>query len=242
MSVAAGWLNPAIDWPSYRQELALRGRVQVRDVFRPELAERFAQCLRNEVPWGIAYRQHDANKLISAEQWRAMPLSERNALHQQVCAEAGERFQFWYQSYMMVAAYLDQRAPGHFFNQVVEWMNADEFLSLGRSLSGMADIRKADAQATCYTPGCFLTSHDDSGVPQGQIRRLAYVLSFTESWRAEWGGLLHFTNADGEVVETLMPRFNTLNVFLTPQAHEVSYVTPFANLPRLSITGWFRAD
>ncbi|MFZ5843518.1 MAG: 2OG-Fe(II) oxygenase [Pseudomonadota bacterium] len=242
MIETVSWFNPAVDWSGCKERLLRTGRVQVHDVLRPEIAARLHECLSNEVPWDVAFRDGGKSRTLRADVWRSMPGAQRIALHQRVCTEARQQFQFWYFSYMMVSAYMEQRMPGHFLNSVVEWLNSAEFLTIGRHVSGFDDIRKADGQATLYGPGCFLTNHDDSGVPEGQTRRMAYVLSLTKEWRAEWGGLLHFTSPSGEVMETLMPRYNSLNLFLTPQPHEVSFVAPFASQQRLSITGWLRAD
>ncbi|MBD8524978.1 2OG-Fe(II) oxygenase [Pseudoxanthomonas sp. CAU 1598] len=112
-----------------------------------------------------------------------------------------------------------------------------------RELTGFTDIRKVDAQATRYLPGHFLTAHDDDGSPTGQIRRVAYVLSLSERWHPDWGGLLNFYDGDsGQIQDTFVPAYNTLSLFTTPQYHAVSTVAPYAPLPRLSITGWLRAD
>ncbi len=75
----------------------------------------------------------------------------------------------------------------------------------------------------------------------GKQRRAAYVLSLTPEWRAEWGGVLEFLDADGHIAEGYVPCFNALNVFLVPQLHHVSCVAAFAAAPRLSLTGWLRA-
>ena len=242
MMPAADWLNPNIDIEKHRLELKRQGRTQIRDFFHPEIARRLFHCLREEVQWDIAYRQGKNGVRVPTTQWRELSENERQYRYQVVCSEARTQFQFWYQTYMMVSAFLAGRDPNLFLHQLLQWMNSPVFLELGRELSGAADIRKVDAQATSYTPGCFLTAHDDSGEPTGQIRRLAYVMSFSEKWLAEWGGLLHFLNQEGDVIDTFLPRFNTLNLFLTPQMHAVSCVAPFAPVPRLSITGWYRAD
>ena len=66
------------------------------------------------------------------------------------------------------------------------------------------------------------------------------MLNLTPAWRAEWGGVLEFLDADGHVAEGYVPSFNALNLFAVPQLHHVSHIAPFARGPRLSITGWLR--
>ena len=108
-----------------------------------------------------------------------------------------------------------------------------------RDVTGEDRIAFADAQATAYAPGDFLTGHDDA--VGGKKRLAAYVFGLTPVWRVEWGGLLLFHGSDGDVDAGLAPRFNTLNVFAVPQTHSVSMVTREAPSRRYSITGWLRA-
>ena len=44
-----------------------------------------------------------------------------------------------------------------------------------------------------------------------------------------------------DVVDTLLPRWNTLSLFAVPTDHCVSLVAPWAGQDRLAITGWWRA-
>jgi Rps23 Pro-64 3,4-dihydroxylase Tpa1-like proline 4-hydroxylase len=67
------------------------------------------------------------------------------------------------------------------------------------------------------------------------------VYGLTHDWQAEWGGLLLFHDAGGDIERGYTPRFNSLNIFSVPQLHSVSYVSRVAPEPRLSVTGWLRA-
>jgi SM-20-related protein len=51
--------------------------------------------------------------------------------------------------------------------------------------------------------------------------------------------LLHFMDAEGKVIDTFVPIFNSLSLFLVPAPHCVSMIAPFATSLRYSITGWF---
>jgi Rps23 Pro-64 3,4-dihydroxylase Tpa1-like proline 4-hydroxylase len=110
-------------------------------------------------------------------------------------------------------------------------------LSLISRISGRTDINSADAHFTRYTPGQYLTRHTDNIASEG--RRIAYVMSFTKDWHPDWGGLLHFYEPNGLPRDCWAPVFNSLNLFDVRHTHSVSYVTPFARNPRLSLTGWF---
>ena len=70
---------------------------------------------------------------------------------------------------------------------------------------------------------------------------MAYVLSLTERWHPDWGGLLQFFEDNGTPRDAWVPGWNVLSLFDVRHVHSVTYVAPFAGAPRLSITGWFRA-
>lgn len=124
---------------------------------------------------------------------------------------------------------------GSAYDLLLEHINDAPFLDLVRTVTGMDMLVKADAQATLFAPGQFLSVHDDSHVREGW--QVAYVLSLARDWRPDWGGYLMFYDDDGDIVAGLRPRFNALNLFAVPQRHNVTYVPPFAPIGRYAITG-----
>ena len=124
-------------------------------------------------------------------------------------------------------------------NGLAAWMSCGEARAALRAICGVSEIDFADAQATMFGPGDFLTGHDDA-VP-GKCRHAAYVLGLTPTWRIEWGGLLLFHAEQGTALKGEMPGFNTLDLFAVPQMHSVSLVSPAAARARLSVTGWLRS-
>ncbi len=233
-------LNPQLD-PArlaalYEREL----RVQVADVLTPASAATLHEVLERYTDWGLGWQAGGAAPgAARGAELRAMPAARRDELGitAAAAAKAGD-FAFLYARYPMLDAYLGKWHPDHPLDLVLEHINSPPLLELVRAVTGDASLIKADAQATLFAPGHFLTSHDDSVAGEG--RRVAYVLNLTRDWRPDWGGYLLFYNDDGEVVAGFRPRFNALNLFRVPQRHSVTYVPPFAPVGRYAITGWFR--
>jgi Rps23 Pro-64 3,4-dihydroxylase Tpa1-like proline 4-hydroxylase len=140
----------------------------------------------------------------------------------------------------MIEAYMRGWDPGHPIHLATEFINSPEFLELGRRVTGVSAVNKADAHATFYGPGDFLTRHLDEG--EDKERRAAYVLGLTEGWQPDWGGLLLFLKDNQDVREGYLPRFNVLTIFDIKYLHTVTQVSSFAGGGRYSITGWFRDD
>ncbi len=233
-------LNPALDRPALTKRFAADGRLQIRDFLTAESATAVHQILSRGTRWGLAWQAgKDGPHSIRSEELRGLSQAQREEISRKVAAagRAGE-YAFLYGQYPMVEAYLRKWAPGGPHDLLLEHINDEPLLDLVRTVTGIPELVKADAQATLYAPGQFLSLHTDSHKAEGW--RVAYVMSFCSDWRPDWGGYLTFFDEDGDVVHGLKPRFNALNIFQVPQGHSVTYVPAFAPVERFAVTGWFR--
>lgn len=234
-------LNPRVDAQHHAARFARDGRVQIRDILTAEAAANVQAILAEQTEWGIAWQagQDGPNLLRGAELRAIPPAGQRDmimAIH--AAARRGD-YAVRFTQYPILNAYLGQWAPGSPHDLLLELINDQPFLDLVRTVTGIPELVKADAQATLFGPGDFLSTHTDSHVAEGW--RVAYVLNLAiPDWKPDWGGYLNFLDADGDVIEGWRPRFNALNLLRVPQPHQVTYVPPFAPLGRYAITGWFR--
>ncbi len=228
-----------IDVAHIAQVYARVGRVHITPALSRECAERAYRSLVEEVPWQLHLNDGEKAYDIAQEQVRLLPEATRVLLHERVQANAQRGFQYVFDSFPLSDAHALGRNLDLYAMRIFEFLNSPEFLAFAREVTGNAAIALADAQATLYRPGHFLTQHDD--LANGVERIAAYVLNLTPEWRADWGGVLNFLDPDGHVAEGYTPAFNALNIFKVPQPHSVSYVAPFARSGRYSITGWLRA-
>ena len=235
-------LSPGIDASAAAAAFARDGHVRLQ----PFLAETAAVACLAEMKGRDDWVQvvNSGSKVfdLTRGQRAAMTAAQREALDQAVLAGAQTGFQHRYEALRLPDG--DQPppdGPADGPSLIARW---PAFLSSGpvrdllRQVTGAADIHYADGQATAYSPGDFLTGHDDA-VP-GKHRRAAYVFSLNPMWRVEWGGLLLF-HEPGDRVRGVAPSFNSLDIFAVPQMHSVSMVTGSVPNRRYSITGWLRA-
>lgn len=219
------------DWATLRRRFQQDRRLLIPDFLEEAAAERLHAALAGEVPYDLAVRHAGADRKLVAPS-----AAEADEAIAQAAAEAsGGRYGFAYESYMMVTAYLEGRDPQLPLHRLLEVLNSPNYLELMRFLTGKPVV-KLDAQATRYRPGHFLRRHNDFHPTDGRL--CAYVLNLSRDWQADWGGLLQFLDADGQVTGTFLPGYNQLAIFEVPQWHVVSLVAPWANAPRLSVTGW----
>lgn len=235
-------INPDLDRGALARRFQQERRVQVKNFLTRGSAEALAEVIANHTPWGLSWRHEGADpQFVRREALTTMEKSAHAgrdlALLQTMKSQEGYAFQF--ASYPMLDAYLQKWDEGGPHDIVLEHLNDAPFLDAVRDITGIAELLKADAQATLYAPGHFLAQHNDSHVAEGW--RVAYVLNLCPvAWRPDWGGYLNFLDADGDISCGWMPRFNCLNLFAVPQPHNVSFVAPFAPVARFAITGWLR--
>jgi Rps23 Pro-64 3,4-dihydroxylase Tpa1-like proline 4-hydroxylase len=237
--IRAGMINPQLDLPALADRFAAEGRLQIDHVLRTEVADLLHGCLAYEVPWALAFRDPSGPRKLWSEELAAMDEASREALDEEIFRIARQEFQFRYDNFMMVTAYKEKRHPDLLLHRVVEQINSSPWLETFKTITGFKQIRRADAQATRYVAGHFLRRHNDMNEDDGRL--CAYVINLSHGWQADWGGLLQFLDQKGEVVRTMMPRFNTISLFRVPTEHCVSPVAPFATGARYAITGWFRS-
>ncbi|TRW14204.1 2OG-Fe(II) oxygenase [Glacieibacterium frigidum] len=232
-------LAPRADRSALAETFARERRVRIDDVLTDATAAEIHDVLTRETDWGLGWTGAGGEAAnIRGAALRALAPPARAALGEAAPQRArrGE-FAFVYGRYPMLDAYREGWDPGHPLDLLLEHINAEPLLDLIRAVTGEAVI-KADAQATLYAPGHFLTQHSDDQA--GENRRVAYVLNLCRDWRPDWGGYLLFHDDAGDVIAGWRPRFNSLSLFAVPQLHSVSYVPPFAPVERFAITGWFR--
>jgi Rps23 Pro-64 3,4-dihydroxylase Tpa1-like proline 4-hydroxylase len=234
-------LNPSIDRSAAASRFTRVGRVQIKDFLIEESARAILQILAWETPWGLAWQAgKDGPHGLRRQEVAALTPADKHLVNEKITAGMrGRAYAFTYAQYRIVDAYLERWSEHQGLDYLLEHINSDSMVDLVRGVTGIPELKKADAQATLFGPMHFLGMHDDSHVADAS--GIAYVMNFCgEDWRPDWGGYLLFYDEDGDVVAGFRPRFNALNLFRVPQKHSVSYVPPFAPVARFAITGWFR--
>jgi SM-20-related protein len=224
-------LSAAIDRAGAAESFGNSGRVHIPSVLTEATAARLFQCLSQETKWTVTL--NNGRDFLDVENATA---EERAKLTISAWQRARGSFQYLFDNHRLTRHGEQYSDPAHYHARVVEFLNSPTLLGLVREITGIPAIAWADAQATLYRPGDFLTVHDDE--TGGHKRLVAYVLNMTPGWRAEWGGVLQFVGPSGHIEHGYVPTFNALNLFRVPTKHFVSLVAPFGGL-RYSVTGWF---
>lgn len=227
--------SPAI-LSAVRDRLAATGRAQLHDLLAPA----YADHLRTEAEaadYNVVTRRSTGHVDFPAVWLHSLEPRQRQALAEAIQASATDQFQYLFDNHPI----FDMAEAGTalpVWADMVAFLNGEAFLDLMRKATGEPRLAMADAQVTRFRKGHFLTEHDDTA--EGKNRFYAYVLGLTPGWRIDWGGLLAFHDAEGNVAEAFTPRFNTLNLLKVPSPHSVTQVALSAGADRVSVTGWLR--
>ena len=231
-------LHADLDRDSARREFAAAGRAQLRPFLSDDSAAVLLSHLRGREDWNLVLNAGEKVFEMDRAGQAALTEAQRRELDHRVGLAARSGFQYRFETIRVPDGEPARRRRDTLLDRFALFLSGGEPRDLLREVTGAADIAFADAQATCYRPGDFLTRHDDD--VEGKGRRAAYVLGLTEGWRTDWGGLLMFHDAEGDVEQAYLPRFNALTLFAVPQPHSVGVVAPFAGAERFSVTGWLR--
>ena len=234
-------INPNLDLDRLAATYAQRGFVQVPEVLTADAANALHAVLSGPVPWRLLLTDSNDKPIhFTRAELDAMDKSKRDAMFVDMMQRAQKNRGYFYQTYPMIEAILKGWDQGHPLHSVTQFVNGPEFLGIGRRITGVEGIVKADAHATAYSASHYLTRHVDHG--EDRERRAAYVLGMTRDWQPDWGGLLLFLNDKQDITEGYLPRFNVLTIFDINLLHTVTQVSSFAGGVRRSVTGWFRDD
>lgn len=233
-------LDPRHDPSLLAQRFERDGRVTIEPFVSEACALELYQNLRSRGDWRQVIISGERLVELDRETQASLTAEQREGLDQAVYASARSGFQARYET-IRVPDEADARAESEdLLARVAEFLSRGAVRDFLRCVTNEPAISYADLQGTAYSPGHFLTGHDDAF--EGKHRVAAYVLGLTPVWRIEWGGLLLFHQEGDTRGVALAPGFNQLNLFRVGQQHSVTEVTRAAAYRRYSLTGWLRAD
>jgi SM-20-related protein len=227
-------LSGGVDGAALAREFARSQVIQIPAVLAPALADQLHRALCQETSWTLAHNIDETHRRVPD-----LAPADRMKLAIQSRARARDHFAFFHDSHELSREGEPYARPDHTFAALVSLLNGPEFMRFVRQVTGMDEIRLADATAKLFRPGDYLTRRDSTAV--GGNRLAAYELSMTPAWNLDWGGILSFVNASGHVGRGYVPTFNTLTLFSSSSVHFVSQVALQGGL-RYSVSGWLRSS
>lgn len=230
-------ISPRNDVDVLAARYASAGCVSVPEFLPFELACAIAEELSASNLWVEIFRAGEKVYEMPHAEFLALSPDRKVSLRSLVEAAAQDGLQYRYRAIRVAEDPTERNRRGLALDHFANVLNTPGTMKLLQAITGSTHIAFADAQATDYRAGDFLTTHDDA--IEGKNRLFAYVYSLTPRWQADWGGLLLLE--DGECVSGFLPAFNVLRLFAVPRRHHVSLVAPWVDARRLSITGWLRS-
>ena len=94
-------LNPELDIAALAIEYQQDDRVQIRDIFKLDIAERLRSCCLSEVPFDYIFHIDGQNRVMTAQEMSALDSSQQESIKAEVMKAAGKGIGFLYCGYMM---------------------------------------------------------------------------------------------------------------------------------------------
>lgn len=227
------------DGQALADEYRERGIVRIASFLPGNQASELHAHLRGRDDWRQVFNGGDRLFELDRETRAGLEPAKQAGLDEAVYAGAREGFQYRYETIRVPDEAAAREASRDEVVRLAQYLSTGATRDFFRTVTGAAEIAFADAQATAYSPGDFLTGHDDRF--PGKNRHAAYVLGLTPTWRVEWGGLLIMHGEEDEPASAYPPLMNVLTLFRVGQMHSVSEVTRAAAYRRYAITGWLRS-
>lgn len=240
-------INPSIDFKRVQNEYAERKRVVIQDFLRADAAEELFESFDDLTRRNIWYQANIGNhkhydprggvEEHFCYKFEKFPL--KNIPLKTLIGAEGDSRRLLTEELKGLAAEPEAELAGtHPMRRVADFFNSEECHAFISKLNGKTlTPGRAICFASKYTAGDYNALHNDGSLP----RVSAFVLNMTKNWLVHWGGNLVILDEKArDIVETVMPRFNSLIVFDVPLPHAVLPVSIFAQAPRLAVTGWFQ--
>lgn len=234
-------INPELDLNTLASHFKNDQRLVIPRFLQQDIALRMHEACKQHVPYSTHFVLDDTYQSKTKAELATLKPEERKNINAEIINSASQGVGFLYEGYLKSRIIKTHGSPADtelaFLHAVFDYLSSEEVLQTIRDITKNENIVGAEPQYTRYTAGNFLTRHLD--VVPGRHRQYAFVLGLTQNWHPDWGGLLQFYERNGTPRDAWTPQFNVLSLFDVKHVHSVTYVTPFATQPRLSLTGWF---
>jgi len=227
--------NPDLDLDAIAGSWEAGDRVHIPHILAEETAARLEAALSAERDWTRSVTMRSGTFHVPLKDEQPQSETHRKWLADAIVDGGDPAMQYVYDNRPLGSGHTPNPPRGDLLDAFEYWLNAEPQLEVLRRITRTPETRRVYCQASRFMPGQVLTEHNDKG---GGKRLFAHVFNFTRNWNPDWGGLLLFHDEAGHVSRGFTPRFNSLNLFRTPQSHSVTQIAPFAQHPRLAISGW----
>ncbi len=221
----------------YKEHYSKYGWVSIVDLFDDSVVDDYYQILLKELNWDLVTMVNGKPFIVPVNELKEKPAEFINQFVGGVINYAAQNpFQYFYENIRL-------NDENHNSNVVLkpffELCESQEFLTyLKEVTSDESESKIVETQITRYSAGSFLKEHTDHSPDNPYVRNSAFIIGFTKSWSADWGGNLNIFDKNYGIYRCLSPQFNSVNIFKVPRKHFVSQVSNFCPQARISISGW----
>ena len=150
-------LNPSLDAEQIAADLAARKRVQIRDFLGPPSAEALLAHLQDFADWRHVLNAADNVYEIPCDELASMDEAQRVVLDRKTDERAAREFQFRFDTIRVPDSEPQRIATKTLLAEFAMFLSSPSVVGWFRSITGCNEVDFADAQATRYRNGAYLT-------------------------------------------------------------------------------------
>jgi Rps23 Pro-64 3,4-dihydroxylase Tpa1-like proline 4-hydroxylase len=225
-------INEINDIELLKENFDKNKRVKIDNFFSNDFLELLYKEIINEKRW-ILSTGIDKNRFEKVDNNQTKKI---NSLQIKNVQKAFSNNSF---SYVFYKSMNNTKTMSFLEYKVRKYLNSFEFINKLNEITNLNLSSLNTLFLSKYISGNFLSPHSDKG-----NGKLAFTIQLTKNWKPQYGGNLHFLNEErNQIIETIVPDFNTLFLFYVPEEngipHFVSHIVPNITINRYAITGWF---
>ena len=239
INTATRLLNPHLNYNQLAKEFKQKKCVVIKNLLREDVADELYTYFASKMPERMWYTSFNIPSM-SDEVGFLQHIPENQSKIEKLFAAANSDFIRGNFSYIFDRTIEhDESCPCSVCKHLA-FIRDSEIALLVKLITGLNITEYGEVFASRYTPGQFLSTHND------RVKgTLSFVFGLSKNWRPEYGGNLFFLEDDKTTIKkVVLSSFNTMTLTLMNSneihgvPHFVSHVTDGVVQQRLSITGW----
>lgn len=190
--------------------------------------------LSRESSWGLTLSDGERILGLAPDEYRSCTAIELRECTSVAYSAAQKGFSFIREELWVSMAHVAETTlrPNP-LQRIFALIQSASFAQYAAEVVGARSLKVVRVTIERYTGGHFFGF--TTGAPADAT--VGFSIDLTDTWRAEWGGLLEFCNFVGCIDYGYLPEFNTLTLYDLSKSRAISLVTPLARRDRYAIVG-----
>lgn len=238
MSKTTFKLNDALDLKALAKHYKEHGWVHIPNFLDPEQAEAVYRSIFDDVKWWYVFMLNGERRWLTGQEYEALPRRQKTEALQSIYAAGRDGHSYFHLAYPMKESRELKWDPEMFLQDYFDYLDGDDFAAFINSITGKKDAKNLSCEATWFRRDYFRTSY--TNLDDSEKATVGFLIDFTKDWKADWGGLTHIHDKDGNLEKAIVPSFNSITIMKADVVRSKTYQASYCGEFNLGINGYFQ--